>query len=361
MIEAFTQKITPAHSILIILMGSLGDVVRGLCLVSHIKQNSPESRITWLVEPKWVELISLHPQIDKVIIFDRPKGILAVWHLRKDLAQDHFDIALDLQRHFKSGFFSLLSRAKRRIGFNRRNSKEFNWLFNNERIDYFSDELPKLNHYLKFAEYLGLPTPGSLEFGFSSLDLRSSAPSIISEIKDPIIAVVMGSSWESKDWSFKGYYELTKDILSTGKRQVVLLGDRSQMKSALRLAEKINSPELINLAGETSVLELIAILKAATVAVGPDSGPAHVAAAVGTPYVSLFGPTSPKRVAPYGSEHLVVQSSADCAPCYKKRCPGLDRICMRKISVEEVEEKLSNALAMRGVNSTLSHSRGMTS
>jgi lipopolysaccharide heptosyltransferase II len=350
MIKASIQKVTPAPSILIILMGSLGDVMRGLCLVSHIKQNLPESRITWLVEPQWAELVNLHPQIDKVIVFNRPKGVFAVWRLRKDLTQDHFDIALDLQRHFKSGFFSLLSRAKRRIGFSRSNSKEFNWLFNNERIDYFSDELPKLNHYLKFTEYLGLPAPASPEFGFSSLDLRSIAPSIISEIEDPIIAVVMGSSWESKDWLFEGYYELTKYILSSGKRQVVLLGDRSQVRSALRLAEKISSPELANMVGKTSILELVAILKIAAAAVGPDSGPAHVAAAVGTPYVSLFGPTSPRRVAPYGSEHLVVQSGVDCAPCYKKQCPGLDRICMRKISVEEVAGKLSEALLMRGIS-----------
>ena len=315
--------------------------------MSHIKKNLPESRITWLVEPQWVELVNLHPQIDRVIVFNRYRGVLAVRHLHKDLAQERFDITMDLQRHFKSGFFSLLSGAKRRLGFSRRNSKEFNWLFNNERIEYFSDGFPKLHHYLKFTEYLGLPAPNSLDFGFSSLDSGSTAPSIISDIKDPIIAVVMGSSWESKDWFLEGYYALTKDILSSGKRKVVLLGDRSQVTFALQLDEKINSPELINLVGETSLVELVAILKAVAAAVGPDSGSAHVAAAVGTPYVSLFGPTSPERVAPYGSEHLVVQSGIDCAPCYKRRCPGLDRICMRKISVEEVEEKLSEALAMR--------------
>lgn len=345
----YSNKASPSDpAILIILMGSLGDVVRGLCLVSHIKTNLPDSRVTWLVEPKWVDLVSLHPQIDKVIVFNRPKGLLAVWHLKKDLAQEHFDIALDLQRHFKSGFFSWLSRAKRRVGFNRRNSKEFNWLFNNERIDYFSDELSKLQHYLKFTEYLGLPAPDSLEFGLSSFDFKSAVPSILSNINDPIIAVVMGSSWESKDWVFEGYYGLVKDILSSKKSNVVLVGDRSQVLSALQLADKIRSPGLINLVGKTSLLELVAVLKAATVAVGPDSGPTHIAAAVGTPYVALFGPTSPGRVAPYGSEHLVVRSGVDCAPCYKKRCPGLDRICMRKISVEQVREKISEALAMRG-------------
>jgi len=350
MVATSTKK--PSPSILIILMGSLGDVVRGLCLVSHIKNHLPESSVTWLVEPKWAELVGFHPQIDKMIVFNRSSSVPAVWNLYKDLAQERFDISLDLQRHFKSGFFSLLSRAKRRVGFNRRNAKEFNWFFNNEQIDYVSDELPKLRHYLKFTEYIGLSEPASLEFGFSSLDLKAVAPSIVAEISDPFIAVVMGSSWESKDWLFEGYYRLVKNILSSGKRQVVILGDRSKVTPAATLCEKIGSSGLINLVGKTSLLELVAVLKAAAVGVGPDSGPGHLAAAVGTPYVSLFGPTSPRRVAPYGSEHLVVQSGVSCAPCYKKRCPGLGRLCMRLVSVEAVEEKLSQALAMCGTRET---------
>ena len=340
-------KTPPSNaSILIILMGSLGDVARGLSLVSHLKENLPESRITWLVEPKWLDLVKLHPRIDKVIVFNRPKGLLGVWDLYKTLDPEHFDIVIDLQRHFKSGFFSWLSGAKRRIGFNRRNAKEMNWLFNNERIAYFSDELPKLSHYLKFTESLGFPAPNSLDFGLGSLDLRSEAPDIISGEKDPMIAVVMGSSWESKDWVLEGYYGLLKDLLFSEKMKIVLLGDRSQVASAQQLVRKLKAPGLINLAGQTSLLELVAILKRVAVAVGPDSGPSHVAAAVGTPYVSLFGPTSPKRTAPYGSENLVVQARVDCAPCYKKQCPGLDKICMKKISIEKVKEKISEALAM---------------
>ena len=342
-------KIPPSDSsILIVLMGSLGDVARGLCLVSHIKESLPESRITWLVEPKWVELVKLHPRIDKVLVFNRPKGFLAVWDLYKALGQEHFDIVLDLQRHFKSGFFSWLSGAKRRVGFNRCNAKEVNWLFNNERIENFSDELPKLRHYLKFTEYLGLPVPNTLDFGLASVDLRASTPDIISVVKGPIIAVVIGSSWESKDWFFEGYYGLLKDLLYSEKMHVVLLGDSSQVPSALRLVRRLSATGLMDLVGRTSLLELVAVLKAVAVAVGPDSGPSHVAAAVGTPYVSLFGPTSPRRTAPYGSESLVVRSSVNCAPCYKKQCPGLDRICMRKISVEKVKEKLSEALEIRG-------------
>ena len=344
-----TKKAAFVPSILIILMGSLGDVVRGLCLVVHIKSGIPDSRVTWLIEPKWAELVGVHPQIDRVIVFNRPKGVPAVWDLYKNLAKEHFDITLDLQRHLKSGFFSLLSGAKTRVGFHRRNAKEFNWLFNNEQIDYSSDELPKWRHYLKFTEYLGLSKPSSVEFGFSSLDLESTTPSVLSEMRDPLVAVVMGSSWESKDWFLDQYRQLVTDILSYGNRHVILVGDRSMATAARTLSEEINSSRMIDMVGKTSLLELVAVLKAAAIGVGPDSGPGHLAAAVGTPYVSLFGPTSPERTAPYGCENLVVQSRVSCAPCYKRRCPGLGRLCMRLVSVEAVHNKLSEGLEMRGI------------
>jgi lipopolysaccharide heptosyltransferase II len=344
------KRLPSAPSILIILMGSIGDVARGLCLVSHIKNNLPESRVTWLVEPMCSEVVRLHPRIDKMIVFDRPRNILGVRDLYKDLSREHFDITLDLQRHLKSGFFSFLSGAKRRIGFNRRNSGEFNWIFNNEHIPYVRVELdlPKLHHYLKFTEYLELPKPASLDFGFSSFNEKSNLPDIVAKLNKPFIAVVMGSSWESKDWFFEGYYGLVKNILTSMEWPIVLLGDGSQVSSATKLCHKLGSHELINLVGKTSITELVAVLKAAAAGVGPDSGPGHLAAAVETPYVALFGPTSPKRAAPYKCEHLVVQSKVSCVSCYKKKCPDLDRLCMRLISVESVQEKLSLVLGTVG-------------
>jgi len=345
--DTAASKLMPSSpSILIILMGSIGDVARGLCLVSHIKNNLPESKVTWLVEPICSEVVRLHPRINKMIVFNRPRNILGIRNLYKDLSREHFDITLDLQRHLKSGFFSFLSGAKRRIGFNRRNSGEFNWIFNNEHIPYAGDELdlPKLHHYLQFTEYLGLPEPVSLDFGFSYFDEKFNLPDIVAKISKPFIAVVIGSSWESKDWFFEGYYRLVKNILSSMKWPIVLLGDGSQVSSATKLYQKLGSHGLINLVGKTSILELVAVLKAAVAGVGPDSGPGHLAAAVGTPYVSLFGPTSPKRAAPYNCEHLVVQSKVSCVSCYKKKCPDLDRLCMRLINVESVQEKLSLAL-----------------
>ena len=341
------QKIPASPSILIILMGSLGDVARGLCLVSHIKTNLPQSCVTWLVEPKWAQLVRCHSQIDKVIVFQRAWRISALWHLYKDLNREHFDITLDLQRVLKSGFFSLLSGAGRRIGFHRHNAKEFNWIFNNEHIGYHSDALTKIRHYLKFTEHLGLPEPDTLEFGLSSLNPIEASPRVVADIKQPFVAVVLGASWESKDWSFEGYLGLIRHILSALKLQVVLLGDGSRKALAQGLSQSVNLPGLIDLAGKTSLLELTAVLKKAAAGIGPDSGPGHLAAAVGTPFVSLFGPTSPERTAPFGYEDLVVTSSLDCAPCYQKRCPDHQNQCMQSIESSHVAEKLSKALTLK--------------
>ncbi len=141
--------------------------------------------------------MSCHPGIDRVIVFDRPRGMRAVWCLRKELAAEHFDITLDLQRHLKSGLFSFLSGAKRRVGFHPKNAKEFNWLFNTEHIEYSEDKMPKIDLYLRFTRRLALPPPQHLDFGFSALGLHTLRPNLSARLTAPYLAVVMGSSWKS--------------------------------------------------------------------------------------------------------------------------------------------------------------------
>jgi ADP-heptose:LPS heptosyltransferase len=325
-------------------MGSLGDVARGLCLVNHIKTNLPLSRVTWLVESKWSELVGLNRQIDRMIIFKRAWRWSAIRGLFKDLRQDHYDITLDLQRIFKSGLISLFSGAKRRIGFHRRNAKEFNWVFNNEHIGYYSDGLPKIYHYLKFTEYLGLPEPENLDFGLSPLDPSEAAPELIGKINQPFIVVVLGSSWENKNWHAEGYAGLIQRILADLSFKVVLVGNGFPATLAATLTEKFKTPNVIDMVGQTSLGQLAALLKAAAAGVGPDSGPGHVATAVKTPFVTLFGPTSPQRTAPFGNHHLVVDAGSSCVLGYKKRYADRNKQCMNSIHPDAVMEKVSLAL-----------------
>jgi ADP-heptose:LPS heptosyltransferase len=168
---------------------------------------------------------------------------------------------------------------------------------------------------------------------------------VISGLRKPFAAVVLGTSWKTKDWYEEGYRGLIQRILAAGTLTVVLLGDNSQAPLAARLAAEFKAPEVIDLVGRTSLPQLAAVLKAARVGVGPDSGPGHLAAAVSTPFVTLFGPTSAQRTAPFGCEELVVEAGADCAPCYKKRCIDRNRQCMTSIHPDAVMDKVSLALS----------------
>ncbi|MBW2412373.1 MAG: glycosyltransferase family 9 protein [Deltaproteobacteria bacterium] len=341
-------------SILIVLMGSLGDVARGLGIVAHLKAACPDCRITWLVEPKCADLVGLHPGIDHVIVFRRAWSFKALWDLFRQLRQCHFDITLDLQRHFKSGFFSMLSHSKQRIGFHRKNSKEFNWLFNNAHIEYGNSELSKLDHYFRFTQHLGLDAPARINFGTSYWDARKHLPGALMDLNDPLISIVLGSRWESKNWHTPGYIHLIQQILANEnlglpkEARVAMIGDATQAAAAREISDHIKNKALIDLAGRTSLLELAAVLKSSTAVVGPDSGPGHLAAAMGTAYISLFGPTSPERTAPHGCEHLVVQTQLDCIPCYQKQCPLQTRQCMYDIQVEEIMDKLGRVMNVAG-------------
>jgi ADP-heptose:LPS heptosyltransferase len=326
-------------------MGSLGDVVRGLCLVEQIKRLYPQSRITWLVEPKWADLVRQHQLLDEVLVFDRANWKKGLPSLYRQLKKKHFDCVLDLQRHLKSGFFSLLSRARYRIGFHPKNCKEVNWLFNNHYIEYQNEYYPKIFHYLKFIESLGLPGTQHLDFGLSNLDVQTLNPYLASQLAPSYLVIILGSTWKTKEWFYPNYLTLVQGLLESTDLQIVLLDTKAKQEMASKLASEIDDPRLLNLVGQTSVLELAAILKRAALAVGPDCGAGHLAAAVKTAYIGLFGPTSAKRTAPYGNEHLVLQANVDCAPCYKKKCPQSQRWCMSLIQVKDVQDKIYSKLS----------------
>ena len=349
-------RLPEAPAFLIILMGSLGDVARGLCLVALLKQRFPNCVITWLVEPKCRDILTVHPLIDHVLLFDRKRWRQGLKDIVRELRGRHFDCVLDLQRHFKSGCFSRLSGAPYRLGFHPRNAKEGNWLFNNRHIPFQDEFYPKLFHYLKFTEYLGchpefLPAQsramlasGVLDFGFSGLATTALAGDVAAVVEKPFIALVLGSSWVSKEWTFTGYTALIKKILAATPKKIVMLDTPAKLPMARDLAQEVDDARLINLVGRTSLPELAFVLQRADLAVGPDCGSAHVAAAVDTPYIALFGPTAPELTAPFGSEHLVVNKRLSCSPCYKRRCPEKSA-CLTSIQAADVFEKIEEVLA----------------
>lgn len=332
---------TDQTALLIILTGSLGDVTRGLCLIKPLKTHWPHLRLVWLVEEKWAGLLQLNPYIDELVIFKRSARLAELADLKAGLRRFNFNTSLDLQRIFKSGVLTWLAGARLKLGFNRKNAKEFNWLFNNHHIPYYSDKLPKLEHYLKFLDYLKVPYPAQPDFGLDREVMAHMLPPEIAALNAPYAVLAAGSSWPSKDWHAHGYRELAQYLHETYGLNSVITGDKSQTAIAREITDE-KPPYITNLTGQTGLPQLAAVLSQAKVAIGPDSGAGHIAAAVQTPYISLFGPTLPKRTAPYGYEHLVVQLNMPCIPCYKKNCA--DNQCMRRINIADIGPKLKTAL-----------------
>lgn len=340
-----TEAITDAPlRILVVLMGAIGDVVRGLSVVNVLKERYPHAHITWLVEPACSGIVSLHAGVDEVLVFNRPAKLKGVFEIYRDLSRRSFDVTLDMQRHGKSGLFSWLSGSRRRIGFHPKDSKEGNWLFNNEHIEQRGDGGSKIDHYLLFARKLGASIPSRIDGGLSHITLENIAEEWRGLRSLPYVGVILGSSRYSKDWPEEGYAGLLERLSLPGIGAAVLLGDRSKSEMAERLLSVSSPVRIINTVGRTSLRDLVGIIHGARVCVGPDSGPAHIAGAVGVPHVTLFGPTRTARNAPRGSESLAVVSSIGCAPCRRRVCPGLDKMCMRLITPEQVVNRMAEAL-----------------
>jgi lipopolysaccharide heptosyltransferase II len=329
--------------ILIILHGSIGDVARALPLASIIRRAFPHAHLAWAVEPPSLLLVARSPVVQEVILFDRRRWWREWLPFLCRVRAKRFDLVLDLQRHFKSGVISRWSGAPVRLGFNRLDSKELNWLFNNHFIPAAGDGISKLNHYLKFAEYLGLdPWPVDWKFQLTTEE-EKNVDRYLRSIQSGFAALFVGSRWESKRWFPAQAAACARRIKEQHHCDVVLLGGKEDQSIAAEILVMAGAP-ITNLVGQTTLSEALGVIARAKFAVGPDTGLMHVSAAVGTPVVSLWGATSPIRTGPYNFEELVIQGKAPCVPCYRRECP-IGRICMHSIDIEEIAEKIGLALS----------------
>ncbi len=332
-----------AKRILIILHGSIGDVTRALPLVALLRRSYPTATLAWAVERPAHPLVEHYPGLNEVILFDRRRWWWDLAPFLLKIRARRFDLVLDLQRHFKSGMISLFSGAPHRVGFNRLDTKELNWLFNNHFIPPVGEGISKLAHYLKFVEYLGID-PGPIAWQMElTQEEQNTVDRHLAGTRSAFAVLFVGARWQSKQWFPTQIAECARLLQERYRLAVVFLGGQEDDALAHE-SEKQSNLRVTNLVGRTSLREAMGIVARAKVAVGPDTGLMHIAAAVGTPVVSLWGATSPERAGPHGFMDLIVQGQAPCAPCYFRRC-RIGRICMQSIHVQDVAAKIDLALS----------------
>lgn len=343
----------PYERILIVLLGAIGDVVRALPLAMRLRAGWPAARLVWAVEPAAAPIVDRHPALDGTIRFERPDGARGLVRFLRDVRSYGPDLTLDLQRHFKSGLTSWRSGAAMRIGFAPANSREGNFLFNNRHVAPVERFSPKVAQFLSFADYLEAP-PAPISFGLRlQADEEERVTELLSAVRGPFAVLFTGSTWPSRSWFPHPTAAVCRELRARGLA-VVFVGAASERPFATAVIAA--GADAVNLVGRTSLRDVIGILARARITVGPDSGPMHIAAAVGTPVVSFWGATSPARSAPHGSENLVVRGDVPCAPCYLPRCP-IGRLCMEKIRPEMVLSRVDEVLRNGSKDSEARHGK----
>ncbi len=329
--------------ILIILLGSIGDVVRALPLLGRLRRAYPGAHIAWAVEPKSAPVIEGHPWLDEMIIYNRARAPWSFPSFLYRVRAGHFDLVLDLQRHLKSGLIARVSGATDRLGFSAANTKEFNHWFSSRQVAAQPNMRLKLLQYQSFGDLLGIPA-APIEFGLEPTDddLRRTGD-LIGNATRPLLGVILGSSWESRIYFAQPTAQAVTELHRRHGLTPVLMGAPEERALADEVRRYLSQMDVVDLAGRTGLKDLAGIFRHCRAAFGPDCGPMHIAAAVGCPVVSLWGATAPERSAPWGFADLAIKARIPCHPCYLRRCP-IDRECMHRIEPGEVVAAVERAL-----------------
>ena len=330
-------------NILIVKLSAIGDVIHTLPSLTALRRLYPDAHITWVVEEAAADLVKNHPYLDMVLISRRKswskdfqsgqfrQSFKEISSFIKTLRQRSYDLVIDFHGLFKSSIIVFLSRGKRKIGYD--SWQELSGLFLNGKI---SEDMNKhaVERYLDFPRYLGAKID-SVQF---TLPLNKEAEASVQILLDKynledkkFIAINPIAYWETKLWSNEKFAHLADLINNKLQMKVVFTGSETEP------IEKITSlmtTESINLGGATTLLDLAYLYKKAQMVITTDSGPMHLAAAVETPVIALFGPTDPARTGPYGAGHTIIRTELPCSPCFLKKCST--KKCMEDILPEQV-------------------------
>ncbi len=316
-----------AERVLVIKLSSLGDLFHALPLVHQVKAHTGAA-VDWVVQPEYAPLVGCFCDVDDVLPFPRRSfGADGARFLRR-LRARRYEWGIDAQGLLKSALPLRLARADRRIG--PPGSREGAGLLYHEQAAAEAGDLHAVDRLLAIGRLLGV-SGGEVSFpvSFPAEPVRGPRPHV---------AFVPRSRWPAKDWPAEHFADLARRLIAQTGGAVSLLGAGGDRETNDRIARAAGAG-CVNRAGETSLVQMGGLLADADLVVSVDSGPMHMAAAVGTPVLALFGVTDPRRTGPYGPRHrvLLAREFRD-APDLARRFKRQDAAGAWHIAVEEAEE-----------------------
>jgi len=349
---ATETKMPDYHRVLLIKPSSLGDIVHALPVVSALKERWPEAHLTWFVKRQWADLVHRFKDVDRIWPVDTTLGS---WLGQvRGLRGEGFDLVIDLQGLFRSGALSWLSGSPVRIGF--ANGREGSPWFYTHRVPVSSMEMHAVDRYLLVAAALGASPQGTPQFRFKNLEEDLAAIRDLCEnkhfsVEKPWVAMSVSARWPTKRWPLGSFAAVIDQLTKEGLGPIVLIGSSDEQREVGQL-KAMTTNSFVDLTGAVPLGSLPALLSCASVLITNDSGPMHVAAAVGTPVVALFGPTSASRTGPYGRNHTVLTQQIACRPCFSRSCKNPDQLaCLTTIDPDHVTSAVRSSLQGRAIQS----------
>jgi heptosyltransferase-1 len=325
---------------LLIRLGSMGDVIHAIPAASALRDTFPSARIDWAIEPKWTPLLQGNPDISNVIAVDR-KSAGGVLGTIRTLRAAHYDCVIDFQALYKSAILAYASSAPKRIGFQSSYAREA--FASHFYTDRFNPSGPhKIDHNLTLARHAGA---GNFPLRFPMLlspdDEKSLAEKLAARNLQEFFVLNPGGGWRSKCWPASRYGELHCKLAEKyGWRSVVTCGpgEENLAREVIGSADEKNPPEPLQL----NLGELKVLMRRAKFVVSADTGPLHLACALDTPAIGLYGPTDPARNGPFSREDVVVRNPRGTVTTYRR---GDDFApSMLSITVDQVVEAVAERL-----------------
>lgn len=334
-LEVYREAVSRKR-ILVIKLSALGDVILSIPSLRALRRKFPQGRISVLVDRRSRNIIRNCPYIDDTLVYQEGKNRLwPLWRIAKILADEDFDIVVDLQNNRVSHWLAFLSGARIRAGHaNRR------WSFLlNHKAPPLKATLPPLEHQFRVLKLLGVSeVDKQLELWTQPEEdekIREFLEREWVSKSQVLVGINPGSSprWPTKQWPVESFAKLCDELAKRNIR-VVLTGSADDLPLSEELVNLTrNKP--INAVGKTTITELASLVKRCQVFISSDSAPMHIASSMDVPLVALFGPTDPHRHLAPPTHYQVFWKEVHCSPCYLRSCP-IGLICMKRISVQEV-------------------------
>jgi heptosyltransferase I len=307
------------RSVCLIRLSAIGDTCHAVPLIRTLQHAWPRTRITWIIGRNEARLLSLLPEIEFLTV-DKRQFLAEARRLHTELAGRRFDLLLDIHVSLRASLLSGLVRAPLKLGFDRARARDFQWLFTNRRIAPRVRE-HVLDSFWGFSDALGI-TNRRLEWNIPLPDAaRAYARRVIPDAR-PTLLISPCSSHSLRNWRPEYYAAVADYAAARWRMRVVLCGGPSTIERQTRdrIVAHTREPP-VDRVGRDTLPEMLALLGAATVLLTPDSGPAHMATAVGTPVIGLYAATNPARSGPYLSLPWCVNRYPEAARRYLRREP----------------------------------------